>query len=250
LAVDARANSGDQDRRTVKGSSVQSKKSENKKNGKPASWRHYNFTTAGPVDDYLYSMLPKRDVVLAEMEDYATEHSIPIVGPAVARVLQQLAMMIDARTVFELGSAIGYSTIWWARAIADGGRVIYTDGDPKNAEKARGYFQRAGVANRITLKTGDALELLSEEKQEFDIIFNDVDKDDYPRVLRLAAPRLRKGGLFVTDNVLWSGRIADKNPSDPRTKAIQEFNEALYASPDFYTTILPIRDGVAIALRK
>ena len=76
-----------------------------------ASWRHYNFTTAGPVDDYIYSMLPKRDEVLAEMEEYATKHNIPIVGPAVARVLQQLAMMINARTVFELGSAIGYSTI-------------------------------------------------------------------------------------------------------------------------------------------
>jgi caffeoyl-CoA O-methyltransferase len=212
-------------------------------------WRMGGITVTA-VEDYLYNMLPPRDEVLAEMEAEAGKNKIPIVGPAVARIFFQLATMIHAKTVFEMGSAIGYSTIWWARAIADGGRVIYTDGDPKNAEKARGYFQRAGVANRITLKTGDALELLSEEKQEFDIIFNDVDKDDYPRVLRLAAPRLRKGGLFVTDNVLWSGRIADKNPSDPRTKAIQEFNEALYASPDFYTTILPIRDGVAIALRK
>ena len=89
------------------------------KDSKP-SWRHYNFTTAGPVDDYLYSMLPKRDEVLAEMEGYASQHNIPIVGPAVARVLQQLALTINAKTVFELGSAIGYSTIWWARAVGDG----------------------------------------------------------------------------------------------------------------------------------
>jgi predicted O-methyltransferase YrrM len=82
---------------------------ESKKKDAP-TWRHYNFTTAGPVDDYLYSILPKRDEVLTEMEDYATEHKIPIVGPAVARVLQQLAMMINAQSVFELGSAIGYST--------------------------------------------------------------------------------------------------------------------------------------------
>src|ERR1700674_5765200 len=135
-----------------------------------ASWRHYNFTTAGPVDDYLYSMLPRRDPVLAEMEDYATEHKIPIVGPAVARVLQQVAMMINAKSVFELGSAIGYSTIWWAQAVGDKGRVIYTDGDAANAERARGYFQRAGVSDRITLHTGDALEVLSEQNEQFDII--------------------------------------------------------------------------------
>jgi predicted O-methyltransferase YrrM len=195
-------------------------------------------------------MLPKREEVMAEMEDYATEHKVPIVGPAVARVLQQLAMMINARTVFELGSAIGYSTIWWAQAVGQKGRVIYTDGDSKNAERARGYFARAGVQNRITLHTGDALEFLSEQKEEFDIIFNDVDKEDYPRVLRLVAPRLRKGGLFVTDNVLWSGRVAEKNPTDARTRAILEFNRNLYDAKEFYTTILPIRDGLAVAVKK
>ena len=221
----------------------------NKKSSRP-SWRHYDLTTAGPVDDYLYSMLPKRDDVLVEMEEYATQHNVPIVGPAVARVLQQLALMLNARSVFELGSAIGYSTIWWAQAVGEKGRVVYTDGDVKNAERARSYFTRAGVSDRITLHTGDALEVLSEQKQEFDIIFNDVDKDDYPRVLRLVAPRLRKGGLFITDNVLWSGRVAEKNPTDSRTKAIVEFNRKLQDSKDFYTTILPIRDGLAVALKK
>jgi predicted O-methyltransferase YrrM len=214
------------------------------------SWRHYNGFTAAPVDDYLYSMLPKRDAVLAEMEDYAAAHDVPIVGPAVGRILQQLALMINAKTVFELGSAIGYSTIWWAQAVGEKGRVTYTDGDPNNAERARGYFDRAGVAGRITVHTGDALEFLSEQKQEFDIIFNDVDKTDYPRVLRLVSPHLRKGGLFITDNVLWNGRVAEKNPKDAETKAILEFNRELGASPEFMTTILPIRDGVAVALKK
>ena len=206
--------------------------------------------TVSLVEDYLYSVLPPRDEVLAEMEGEAAKREIPIVGPAVGRILHQLALIAGAKTVFEMGSAIGYSTIWWARAVGEGGRVIYTDGDPKNAEQARRYFDRAGVAERIIVKTGDALELLSEQKQQFDIIFNDVDKEDYPRVFRLALPRLCQGGLFVTDNVLWSGRVTEKNPSEHRTKAILEFNRLLYSSPDLFTTILPIRDGVAVAVKR
>ncbi|MBV9573431.1 MAG: O-methyltransferase [Acidobacteriales bacterium] len=213
------------------------------------SWRH-NAITSPAIDDYLYDMLPQRDEVLSEMEAEAGKRNIPIVGPAVGRILYQLGVMIGAKSVFEMGSAIGYSTIWWARAVGDQGRVIYTDGDPKNSAEARRYFDRAGVSGRITVKTGDALELLSEQKQEFDIIFNDVDKEDYPRVLRLAIPRLRKGGLFVTDNVLWSGRVTENNSSEATTKAIQEFNRLLYGSSELFTTILPIRDGVAVALKK
>jgi caffeoyl-CoA O-methyltransferase len=216
---------------------------------KPNHWRMGGITEPS-VEDYLYQMLPPRDEVLAEMEALAAEKEIPIVGPAVGRVLAQLAMIAQAKNIFEMGSAIGYSTIWWARALAQGGRVVYTDGDARNAEQARRYFQRAGVSDRITLYTGDAIELLSEQKQEFDIIFNDVDKEDYPRVLRQAIPRLRKGGLFITDNVLWSGKVANQNPPDPRTKAILQFNQQMYESKELFTTILPIRDGIAVALKK
>ena len=212
-------------------------------------WRHDGII-APEVDDYIYSLLPPRDEVLTHIEAEAGKRKIPIVGPAVGRVLHQLAQMINAKSVFELGSAIGYSTIWWARAVGESGRVTYTDGNPKNAQEARGYFERAGVSKQINVKVGDALELLSEEKQEFDIIFNDVDKEDYPRVFRIALAKLRKGGLFVTDNVLWSGRAAQKDPQEATTKAIQEFNRQLYASPDLFTTILPLRDGVAVAQKK
>src|SRR5579862_7741824 len=205
--------------------------------------------TNSDVEDYLYSILPPRDEVLTEMENEAAKRKIPIVGPGVARILHQLAMMSGARTVFEMGSAVGYSTIWWARALSKDGRVFYTDGDRKNAAEARKYFERAGVSDRITVSVGDALELLSEQKQEFDVIFCDVDKEDYPRALRLAVPRLRKGGLLVADNVLWSGKVAQKKAPDASTKAIQEFNRLLYSSPDLFTTILPIRDGVAVATK-
>ena len=205
--------------------------------------------TVPEVEDYIYAMLPPRDDVLAEMEEDATKNDYAIVGPAVARVLYQLAMISGAKKIFEMGSAIGYSTIWWARAVGEGGRVVYTDGDPERAEKARRYFDRAGVSKRIKVRVGDALEILSEEKEQYDIIFNDVDKIDYPRVLRLALPRLKSGGLFITDNVLWSGRVSKPNPDD-KTRAILEFNKSIYESPDLFTTILPIRDGVSVCVKK
>ncbi len=211
-------------------------------------WRMSGITV-GEVEDYLYGILPPRDEVLTEMEADASKNKVAIVGPAVARGLYQLATISGAKKIFEMGSAIGYSTIWWARAVGEGGRVIYTDGDPKRADKARRYFERAGVTQRIQVRVGDALEFLSEEKEQYDIIFNDVDKTDYPRVFRLALPRVKSGGLFITDNVLWSGRVSKPNP-DASTKAILEFNKLIYESKDLFTTILPIRDGVAVCVKK
>jgi caffeoyl-CoA O-methyltransferase len=205
--------------------------------------------TEAAVDQYMLAMLPARDKVLKEMEEKALKRDIPIVGPAVGRVLYQYARLINAKKVFELGSAIGYSTIWWAHAVGEGGQVFYTDGDPKKADEARGYFERAGVAGRISVGVGDALAQLSKQKQEFDIIFNDVDKQYYPAVLDLVSSRLRRGGLFITDNVLWSGRVTQKNPKEETTRAIQEFNRRLYAMKEFFTTILPLRDGLAVAVK-
>ena len=213
-----------------------------------AYWRMGGITVQD-VEDYIYSLLPPRDEVLAEMEAEAAKNKIPIIGPAVARVLYQLAIIKGAKRVFEMGSAIGYSTIWLARAVGDGGRVIYTDGDKKNADKARSYFERAGLSDRITIRTGDALELLSEETEPYDIIFNDVDKADYPRVFRMAISHLKSGGLFITDNVLWSGRVAKPNP-DANTTAILELNRLMYGSSDVFTTILPLRDGISVCVKK
>jgi predicted O-methyltransferase YrrM len=212
------------------------------------SWRMGGITVP-EVEDYLYALLPPRDEVLTEMETEAAKNDVPIIGPAVGRILYQLATISGAKKVFEMGSAIGYSTIWWARAVGESGRVVYTDGDRKNADKARGYFERAGVSQRIRVRVGDALELLSEEKEPYDIIFNDVDKTDYPRVFRLALPRLKRGGLFITDNVLWSGKVSQPNP-DAETKAILEFNQLICESKELFTTILPIRDGVAVCVKK
>ena len=205
--------------------------------------------TVPEVEEYMYGLLPPQDAILAEMEEDAAQNDYAIVGPAVARVLYQLATISGAKKIFELGSAIGYSTLWWARAVGEGGRVIYTDGDPQRAEKARRYFERAGVTPRITIRVGDALEFLSEEKEQYDIIFNDVDKTDYPRAFRLALPRLKSGGLFIADNVLWYGKVSRPNP-DAETKAILQFNQLICESKDLFTTILPLRDGVSVSVKK
>ncbi|HEX5483406.1 MAG TPA: O-methyltransferase [Terriglobia bacterium] len=202
------------------------------------------------VEKYLNDALPARDAVLREMERYAAEHDVPIVGPACARVLYQLARLIKARRVFELGSAIGYSTLWLARAVGPRGKVFYTDSDPANAERAEKYLRRAKVSGQVQILVGDALAMLKTTKGQFDLIFNDVNKTQYPQVLRLAPPRLRPGGLFVTDNVLWSGRVAKTAAAgDAETASIQEFNRKLYRSKELFTTIIPLRDGLAVALK-
>jgi caffeoyl-CoA O-methyltransferase len=204
--------------------------------------------TSPEVENYLESLVPERDEVLREMEDVARQRQIPIIGPVVGRYLHLLALTIGAKRVFEAGSAIGYSTVWLARALAPGGKVIYTDGDRRNADQAVRYFERAGVLDRIDVRVGEALELLSEQKEPFDLIFNDVDKEDYPRILRLALPRLRVGGLFVADNALWHGRLFDELP-DEKTRAVLEFNRLLYSTPQLYPAIVPLRDGVAVAVK-
>ena len=201
------------------------------------------------IEAYMDTLLPARDEVLVEMEAEAQRRHIPIIGPAVGRWLAQLVLITRAKHVFELGSAIGYSTIWLARAVGESGRVVYTDGDRKNADEARRYFERAGVSAQVDVRVGDALELMSEDKGPYDLIFNDVDKEDYPRVLRLVPQRLRTGGLFVTDNTLWHGRVLDADAKEAHTRAVLEFNRTLYTHPQFYTTMVPLRDGVAVALK-
>ena len=201
------------------------------------------------VDQYVTNLMPDRDEVLTEMEQIAKEQSISIIGPLVGRLLYQMAVMIGARRVFEMGSAIGYSTIWLARAVGPGGKVYYSDGSESNAARARTFLERAGVAERVEVQVGDALDLLRASEGTFDIIFNDVDKQDYPQVFDMAWSRIRQGGLLITDNALWGGRVAE--PSDDEwTRAIQEYNKKAYASDDIWTTIIPLRDGVAISVKQ
>jgi len=199
------------------------------------------------VNDYLYKLLPARDEVVSEMEKYAAENHIPIIGPAVARMLALFVQVSGAKRIFEMGSAIGYSTIWLARAAGPKAKVVYTDGDPEKARRARNYFRRAGVAKRIEIRVGNAMELVKNAPGTFDLIFNDVDKYQYPDALHAALGKLRRGGLFITDNTLWSGKAArPAPPDDVHTQGIQEFNRLVYASKKLYPVLIPLRDGVTV----
>lgn len=208
-----------------------------------------NGITSHPVEEYMHGLLPARDAVLAEMEDLAARNRIPIVGPLVGRVIYQLARFVNAGRIFEMGSAIGYSTIWWARAMKTGGKVYYTDGSSTKAAQAENYITRAGVRDHVEILVGNSLELIDTVEGDFDIVFIDVDKHYYPDAYRKSADRVRVGGLLVTDNVLWYGKVADASVNDADTIAVRSFNKLLFADDRYYPTIIPLRDGVAIGQR-
>ena len=200
------------------------------------------------IERYLHEIAPPRDEAAREMERVAAERRFPIVGPLVGRVLFLLARGIGARTVFECGSGYGYSAYWFARALPPEGRVILTDGSAENCRGARDHLQRAGLLDRADIRQGNALDLLAAESGPFDIVFCDIDKRDYPRVHPLLRPRLRRGGLFICDNMLWKGRVAGSD-DDPDTRGVRDLTRLLYADPELHTTLLPLRDGVTISLR-
>jgi len=205
--------------------------------------------TEANVEKYIYDILPARDAVLADMERLARQRDIPIIGPLVGRMIYLLAQIAGAKRIFEMGSAIGYSTIWLARAAGPGAELYYTDGDPSNARRAKEFFERANVQKRITVMTGDALAMIDRTKGKFDLIFIDVDKHQYPAALRKALPRLKSGGLLLTDNTLWSGRVT-RRAKDANTRGVQEFNKAVYSSKELFPVLIPLRDGVTVCRKK
>jgi caffeoyl-CoA O-methyltransferase len=202
------------------------------------------------VEKYIESITPARGDVLAAMEREALRREIPIVGPQVGRLLASLAAAVGARRVFELGSAIGYSTLWLCLGTHPRARIHYTDRSEAFCEEARVYIERAGFASKVRFHpVPDALDALNVTPGEFDLIFNDIDKDGYPRAIQAAVPRLRIGGLYVADNVLWSGRVTDGRARDRATRAMREHNEMAMDDERLVGTILPIRDGVFVGTR-
>lgn len=201
------------------------------------------------INDYMFDLTPPRPLVLAEMEQYAKDNKFPIIGPLVGRFLHQLVHLTRATRIFEMGSGYGYSAIWFSSAMKDGGAVECTEMDSANIERGKKHTTAAGVADHITWHQGDALESMQNANGVYDIILNDVDKEQYPRALEIAWPKLRRGGIMITDNVLWSGRVVDQDPPSETTAGILEFNKRVYALPDAVCTLMPLRDGLLLAVK-
>ena len=187
--------------------------------------------------------------VLLEMEAEGEARGFPIVGRQVGVTLELLARSIDARRVVELGSGFGYSAYWFSRAVGEDGELHLTDGDPENERKAEDYLGRANLAGPVRYHVGDAVGSFQELEGEFDVVYCDIDKQGYPDAWRAARDRIRPGGLYLCDNVLWSGRVTEPTP-DPTTSAILEHNAMIAGDERYLSTIVPTRDGVMVARRE
>jgi len=202
----------------------------------------------------MLGLIPAPDPVRAGMERLAAERGFPIIGPLVGNLCYTLARTIGARRVFEMGSGFGYSTLWFARAVGPGGTVVHTEGSAENSRQAREFLGQAGLADRVRFEVGDAREIIDREIERgdlmpVDILFNDIDKEQYPGVLPRARRALREGGLMICDNMIWSGRVTEPETADETTRGILELSRLLGEADDFQTTLIPIRDGVTVSLR-
>jgi caffeoyl-CoA O-methyltransferase len=206
------------------------------------------------IEDYMRNLLKQTDhPVLVEMEALAQKNNFPIVGRLVGVFLETMAKMVNAQRVFEFGSGYGYSAYWFAKAVGPSGQVICSEADLLNKKKAEQYLGSAGLWDRIDFQAGMAQDIFAKTDGLFDICYNDVDKGDYPEIWLMAKDRIRSGGLYVADNVLWRGRVALENYVDMFqgwTEAIIEHNQLIFDDPDFDTFINPTRDGVIVARKK
>jgi caffeoyl-CoA O-methyltransferase len=200
------------------------------------------------IDRYLLGLVPARDPVLARMEKVALERDFPFIGPLVGHLLQLLTRAVGAKRVLELGSGFGYSAMHFARALPEDGLVVCTDSDKHNALSAEDFFRQAGLLSKLEFHVGDALTETDKTSGLFDIILMDVDKESYPETFQRAWPRLRVGGLFIADNLLWHGRVLTKD-TQASTRAVREFTRLIHDTPGAHTSILPLRDGVSVTLK-
>lgn len=206
------------------------------------------------IESYMRGLLSHTDhAVLMEMEALAEKNNFPIVGRLVGVFLETMAKTINAKRVFEFGSGYGYSAYWFAKAVGATGQVICSEADFLNKEKAEQYLGAAGLLERVDFQAGMAQDIFAQTEGLFDLCYNDVDKGDYPEIWSLAKNRIRPGGLYIADNVLWRGRVAVENFTDVFkgwTEAIREHNQLIFNDPDFDTFINPTRDGVIVARKK
>ena len=208
-----------------------------------------------PVEQYLSRLNRSADSVLKAIARAGEERHLPLVDAEVGALLRTLAMAAGATRILEIGTAIGYSGIWLAGALSDGGSLLTMEMDADRAREARDNFERAGLAGRVNVIVGDAERMLAKVAGPFDVIFQDGDKQLYSPLLDRLVTLLRPGGLLITDNVLWDGEVVPGFVAKPQrdaddTRAIAEYNERLATHPQLLTSIVPMRDGVAISVKK
>ena len=211
-----------------------------------------DLLTYQAAQDYLTSLVPPREKEMQEMEAYAAKNDFPIIGPACGYICYQLARMINAKSIFELGSGYGYSTAWFAKALKEngGGVVHHTVWDEKLSQMARKHLSALGSSDLVQYHMAEAVESLRGVAGPFDIIFNDIDKQAYPASLPVIKEKLRSGGLLIIDNMLWSGRIFDKQDVSPATEGVREFTRQITGDTDWIVSLIPARDGMIVAYKK
>lgn len=204
------------------------------------------------TQEYIASLVPPREPELQKMEEYAEEHGFPIIGPACGYYCYQLARMIGARSVFELGSGYGYSTAWFAKAVREngGGVVHHTVWEEELSKRAAGHLSRLGSADIVLFHISEAVEALRQTEGPFDIIFNDIDKEAYPDSLPVIKEKLRPGGLLIIDNMLWHGQTLDPHDHEDSTEAIRRFTRDITTDPAWIVSLVPMRDGMIVAYKK
>jgi len=203
------------------------------------------------VAAYLDHFVPPRPARLAELEAEARRSGFPIIGPATGHLCYLLARLSNARQVFELGSGFGYSTAWFARAVKEngGGTVHHVVWDDDLSRQARDNLAALGLADVVRFHVGEAVATLRHAEGPFDVIFNDIDKQDYPKALDVIVTKLRPGGLLLVDNMLWSGRIFERRDSSPATRGVRELTRRVQTDPRWIASVVPVRDGLLVAHR-
>jgi caffeoyl-CoA O-methyltransferase len=204
------------------------------------------------AQDYITSLVPPREPEVQKMEEIAEKNDFPIIGPACGYYCYQLARMIGARSVFELGSGYGYSTVWFAKAVREngGGVVHHTVWEEELSKRAAGHLSALGSADVVQFHVSEAVEALRKTDGPFDIIFNDIDKEGYPDSLPVIKEKLRSGGVLIIDNMIWSGRVWDKNDRDKSTEAIRRFTRDITTDSDWIVSLAPMRDGMIVAYKR
>jgi predicted O-methyltransferase YrrM len=201
---------------------------------------------------YLTTLVPPREPEMQKMEEIAERDDFPIIGPVCGYYCYQLARMINAKSVFELGSGYGYSTAWFAKAVKEnGGRTVHhTVWDEDLSKRAQKHLSVLGIRDVVRFHVAEAVETLRQTAGPFDLIFNDIDKQGYPDSLPVIKEKLRHGGVLLVDNTLWSGRVYDPNNHEKNTEAIRRFTRDITSDLDWIVSLFPARDGMMVAYKK